>query len=339
MRLTVLKVNQLGDNVIFLPVVQWLLRVLPDTEMTIVTSPVAAPLYEQCTPGVRVLTADTKKFNDSWKHPLNLIEHHHLVRNSKPDACLLANDQGNVAHLLAWISGAKIRVGPRESKCKARPLLSHQISLNLADHVAVQNWQLARGLLDALGVNSPNMPAVPPAPDVSAMGVTTRPDKPFVLIHPGASREYKRWPLVRFVELANLLAASINVRFITQGDAAERQLSPAVLRVNPGPLNDFFALMKQASLFIGNNSGPMNIASVCEVPGLIFNGPSADHWLPMWHQENFMILRDPTLACQPCDKGMAPMNRCTNEAEPMACMMRVSVAEAHRIVCERLGSK
>lgn len=336
MRLTVLKVNQLGDNVIFLPVVQWLLRVLPDTEMTIVTSPVAAPLYKRCTHGVRVISADTKTFNDAWKNPKRLLEFHRLIRATKPDACLLANDQGNVAHLLAWTSGAIIRVGPGESKCKARPLLSHQISLNLADNVAVQNWQLARGLLDALRINSANMPAAPPAPDVSAMGVTSRPEKPFVLIHPGASREYKRWPLERFVELANLLAPMIEVRFFTQGDAAELQLSPAVRRMNPGALDDFFALMKQASLFIGNNSGPMNIASVCEVPGLIFNGPSADHWSPMWHREKFTILRDPALACQPCDKDIAPMNRCTNKAEPMACMKRVSVDEAFRMALLKL---
>lgn len=336
MRLTVLKVNQLGDNVIFLPVVQWLQRLLPDTQMTIVTSPVAAPLYERCTPGVRVLTADTKIFNGSWKHPFKLLEFHRLIRASNPDACLLANDQGNVAHLLAWTSSAKIRVGPRESKCKLRSLLSHQVPLNVTDPVAVQNWCLAKGLLESLGINSTAMPAEPPAPDISAMGITSRPDQPFVLIHPGASREYKRWPLERFVELANLLAASIEVRFFTQGDAAEQKLCPAVRRIKPGALDDFFTLMKQASLFIGNNSGPMNIASVCEVPGLIFNGPSADHWLPMWHQENFMILRDPTLACQPCDKGMTPMNRCTNETEPMACMKRITVAEAFRMALRKL---
>ncbi len=337
MRLTVLKVNQLGDNVIFLPVVQWLQRLLPDTEMTIVTSPVAAPLYEKCTPGVRVLTADTKTFNGSWKHPLKLLEFYRLIRSTKPDACLLANDQGNVAHLLAWLSGAGVRVGPRESKCKLRPLLSHKVPLNLTDPVAVQNWHLARALLETLEVNCSAMPATPPAPDVSALGVTSRPDQPFVLIHPGASREYKRWPRERFVELANLLAATIEIRFITQGVAEEQRLSPAIRQIKLGRLEDFFALMKQASLFIGNNSGPMNIASVCEVPGIIFNGPSADHWLPMWHREKFLILRDPALSCQPCDKGMAPMNRCTNEAEPMACMRRISVESAERITLERLG--
>lgn len=336
MRLTVLKVNQLGDNVIFLPVVQWLQRMLPETEMTIVTSPVAAPLYEKCTPGVRVLTVDTKIFNGSWKHPLKLLEFHRLIRTTKPDACLLANDQGNVANLLAWMSGAKIRVGPRESKCKLRPLLSRQVPLNLTDPVAVQNWHLAWGLLDELGVRTGAMPVASPAPDVSALGVASRPEKPFVLIHPGASREYKRWPLERFVELANLLADSIEVRFFAQGDAAEQQLSSAVRQIKPGPLEDFFALMKQTSLFIGNNSGPMNIASVCEVPGLIFNGPSADHWLPMWHQEKFTILRDPSLACQPCDRIDGPVNRCTNSAEPMACMKRVSVDEAFHIALQKL---
>lgn len=337
MRLTVLKVNQLGDNVIFLPVVQWLQRLLPDAALTIVTSPLAAPLYEKCTPGVRVLTADTKTFNGAWKHPMRLLEFHRLIRETKPDVCLLANDQGNVAHLLSWTSGAKIRVGSRESKCKLRPLLSSKVPLNLADPVAVQNWHLARELLVELGVNSGAMPFAPPVPDVSALCIASRPDRPFVLIHPGGSRAYQRWPMERFVELANLLADSIEVRFFSQGDAAERQLSPAVLKISAGPLEDFFALMKQAAFFVGNNSGPMHIASVCGVPGLIFKGPSADHWLPMWNGEKFTILRDPSLACQPCDRCDGPMNRCTNTAEPMACMNRIKVDQAHRIICGRLG--
>src|SRR5262249_55527723 len=151
----------------------------------------------------------------------------HMVRGIKPDVCLLANDQGNVAHLLAWMSGAKIRVGPRDSDCKLRPLLSHQVPLVLADPIALQNWHLATALLRAIGVDD-NAPDRVPAPDVSAMRSNSAWPNRFVLIHPGASRAYKRWPLPRFVELANRLCDHVTVGFVPQDDAAEEQLDSRV---------------------------------------------------------------------------------------------------------------
>jgi ADP-heptose:LPS heptosyltransferase len=337
MRLLIFKVNQLGDNIVFLPVVQWLEKLLPGTAITLLTSPVAAPLYGNCARSVHVIQEPTAGFNGAWKSPRELLRLRRVVRAVKPDACFVANDQGNVAHLLARLSGAKIRVGPRESRCRLRALLSHQVPLRLADPVALQNWRIAAALLDAVGADRGAMPDAPPAPDVSALIAPGSADKPFVLIHPGASRAYQRWFIERYVELANRLAAKIDVRFVSQNEAAEAALDPRVQRVGTGSLQAFFGIMSQAALFIGNNSGPMHIASVCGVPGVIFIGPSAHHWRPMWHAERFTLLRDPSLACQPCDADIAPVNHCTNTSEPMACMKRVSVDEAHRVVCGRLG--
>src|SRR5262245_17467722 len=102
MRLLIFKVNQLGDNVVFLPVAQWLEKFLPGSKITILTSPTAAPLYESCAPNLRVLAEPTSEFNGAWKHPVTLVRLRRLVRECRPDACLVANDQSSVAHLLAW---------------------------------------------------------------------------------------------------------------------------------------------------------------------------------------------------------------------------------------------
>lgn len=338
MRLLIFKINQLGDNIVFLPVVQWLEKTLPDAVITLLTSPVAAPLYEHCAKRVRVIEQPTAEFNRAWKSPRSLLRLRRIVRDIKPDACLVANDQGNVAHLLAWLSGARTRVGPRASGCKLRSLLSHQVPLNLADPIALQNWRIAAALLDAIGADRTNMPEHPPVPDITSLKITRAVDKPFVLIHPGGSRAYQRWFLDRFVELANRLVPQVEVRFILQNEPAESALDSRVQRISIGALPSFFEIMSQAALFIGNNSGPMHIASACGTPGVIFIGPSAHHWRPMWHEDRFTLLRDPLLACQPCDKVTGPVNLCTNETEPMACMKRVSVDEAWRVVLKKLSA-
>lgn len=337
MRLLIFKVNQLGDNLVFLPAAQWLEKLLPGAEITIATSPLAAPLYHHCLPRAKVIEFPTAQFNAAWKRPWTLLSLSRQARRLKPDACLVANDQGNVAHLLARASGAGIRVGPRESQCRLRWLLSHQVPLDLAEPVALQNWRLARAMLDALDVDASAMPHDPPAPDVSALTASAPSEKDFVLVHPGASRAYHRWFIERYVELANKLARQIEVRFVLQGDPAESNLDARVQRVSPGSLKSFFELMSGARLFIGSNSGPMHVASVCGVPGVIFAGPSASNWNPMWHLDDFALLRDATLACQPCDQPSGPVHRCHNADEPMACMKRVSVDDAHQAARRKLG--
>ncbi len=332
MRLLIFKVNQLGDNVVFLPVVQWLAKVLPKAEITVFTSPVAAPLYEKGTPGVKVETFATKDFNGAWKKPAKLFRLRQCVRQIKPDACFVAQDQGNVAHLLAWMSGAKHRIGTHLPHCRLGPLLTHRTERQITEPVAFQNWQIAAAMLDSLGVARDTMPTYPPVPDLSCFRNPSATTEPFILIHPGAARAYSRWPAERYVELANRLSEEMRVRYVLQNEAAESALLDRVTAIKPDSLEEFISIVSQASFFIGNNSGPMHIVSCFGIPSVVFNGPASPNWKPMWHLDQFTIVQDKTLACQPCDTINGPINHCTNPDEPMACMKRWSVEAVIQMV-------
>ncbi len=323
MTVLISKVNQLGDNVVFLPVVQELRRMFPGMRIVVATSPVARDLYTRCVPGAEVITRRTAEFNGAWRRPWHLLSLAAEWRAFKPDAVLLGDDQGNVAHALAWASGAKLRVGPKIESIQTGRLLNHRVPLDLSLLVARQNWTIAGQFVALLGGTLPeNMPA----PDLSGLVQGTA-GGPEIVIHAGASRAYKRWPMDRYVELANLLAKSHQVTWVEQGEEAVG-LERTVSRFKPGDLGAFITLLAGARLFIGNNSGPMNIASALGTPGLIFNGPSTANWNPAWHAERFTLLTDAALACQPCDKLSHPVDVCQNTAEPMACMRRWSVEMA-----------
>ncbi len=331
MTLLIFKVNQLGDNVVYLPVVQSLVMAFPEWRIVVVTSPTAARLYEVCCPEVEVLTYATADFNRAWRHPWMLWRLWQEIRAFKPNACLLGDDQGSVAHLLAGGSGARAKAGPQTSRVKLNSLLNFREPPEGAEHVAMHNWRIAQALMRHLKL--PVLPEEMPAPDLSAFG---RGEHGAVVMHAGASRAYKRWPLERFTELANRLSAHHVVTWFEQGEAADALLKPEVRRVKPGSLDDLVRVMAGARHFIGNNSGPMNIASALGVPGTIFNGPSTPNWDPPWHADGFDILRDPKLACQPCDLLSHPVNACQNKEHPMACMDRWSVDEVHRRIETRL---
>ncbi len=322
MTVLISKVNQLGDNVVFLPVVQELRRLFPELRLVVATSPVARDLYTRCVPGAKVIIQPTAKFNGAWKRPWHLLSLAAGWRAFKPDAVLLGDDQGNVAHALAWASGAMLRVGPKIDSIRANRLLTHRVPLDLSLLVAQQNWGIAGQLATLLGGT---LPEVIPPPDLTGLIKSTARSTDIV-IHAGASRAYKRWPLERYVRLANLLAKDHRVTWIEQ--EVQDGLLPDVDLFKPGDLGAFISMLAGARLFIGNNSGPMNIASALGVPGLIFNGPSTPNWNPAWHAERFVLLSDPALACQPCDKLTHPVNACQNMVEPMACMNRWSVETA-----------
>ena len=319
MTLLVFKVNQLGDNVVFLPVVQSLVAAHPDWRIVVLTSPMAARLYEVCCPQVELRVFETAQFNGAWRNPWRLARMVAELRDLKPDACLLGDDQGNVAHLLARLSGAKLCVGPQTPHVRLNFLIPYRVGVNESFSVAAHNWLIAGSKFE--------LPEVMPAPDLSAFG---RDASGAIVIHAGASREYQRWPLKHFVELANRLAETHAVRWIVQGD--EVGLSPEVQRVKTDSLDELVRVIAGAKLFVGNNSGPMHIAAACSTPGVILIGPSSPRWDPVWHRERFDLLREPRLSCQPCDSATKPANRCLNTQAPMACLNRWSVDAVHERV-------
>ncbi len=323
MNLLILKVNQLGDNVVFLPVVQTLRRLVPDWRITLFTSPVAAPLYAADLAPEQVVTIPTGEFNRAWKRPWKLPPLWQTAWGTRADATLVANDQSNVAHLLALLCGGKVRVGVRRDYIKVPGSLTHPTSVPAKMAAARMNWVLAGRLLEAFGESG--WPEEPPLPKLNHLAGAEKPCRRKVVIHSGGSIEIKRWFAERFVELANRLVADCEVVWIAQGEKAERALSAGVKVVQPGSLESFVQLLASANLFVGNNSGPMNLAVALGCPGVIINGPSSFIWDPFWHPERYLMLRDRSLPCLPCDSEIQPAVGCLNLENPMGCMKAWSV--------------
>ena len=329
MKLAIFKVNQLGDNVVFLPIVQTLRRLRPEWKLFVFTSPVAAELFSADLPPTQMLAMPTREFNGAWKHPLTLLRLSARARRENFDASLLANDQGNVAHFLARLAGGKVRVGAQPDFIKVSGGVTKIIALPPELKIAQANRELARALVRRIGGDVP-WPETPPSPDLSHLAAGASPREGRIVIHPGASLAYKRWPPERFAALANRLAEKFEVLWIEQPELPAPDLTRAVTRVTPATLASFVRTMRTATLFIGNNSGPMNIASALGCPSVIISGPSHPVWDPMWFPERCLIFRDEALACLPCDSPERPVLTCQNAAAPMACMARWTVDEVHR---------
>lgn len=128
---------------------------------------------------------------------------------------------------------------------------------------------------------------------------------PFFVLHPGAGSPKKVWPPERMVEISRRLEAlglySVVVEGPADGEAVE-----AFSAVHRGeelflrcpPLRRLAAILSEASLYLGNDSGISHLAASVGTPTLVLFGPTDPAlWSPRGPRVRWLWGRAP---CAPC---------------------------------------
>ncbi|TLD70892.1 glycosyltransferase family 9 protein [Phragmitibacter flavus] len=318
----VFKVNQIGDAICFLPVLQKLLASKGVGSIHLWTTPAAAPILA-CDPSIQVHTLPLPAFNGAWKNPLRFFQIVKTTTHARPDACLLDWDQGNVAHLAAAMSGATHVIGGTNPNVRLNGRLRYRSVPQPDTRTPQWCWDIGRLFADVV-LKEP-WEATPPMPDLSHLtgpthSICRTPHSP-VLIHPGASREYQRWPIGRYLELASLLVKSHPVTMVQPRELPPIEVPLGVSMIAPTTLAQLATAIASSSLFIGNNSGPMNFAIALGIPSVVPWGPTAPNWAAQWHPERHLSLIRKELPCIGCDTRNKD-SQCHNDQELHACMRR-----------------
>lgn len=324
MHLAFFKASHLGDNLVFLPVVQEWRRRRPAWKLTVLTAPHTAALYSSDVAAEDLLTAAPEELKFAWRRPWLFARWAARLRARRIGASLVSYDQTSVVHGLARLAGGPIRVGAAGLEVRLRGTMTREVPAPPAGSAAQWNWEMARALAEETGA-ADDWPAEPVAPDLSHLtgGVPRCAGR--VVIHAGSKQAYTRWPLDRYAELAGRLAREHEVWWIDAPENRGVTLAAGVTRRASPDLPTLVQLLAGAALFVGNNSGPMHLADALGTPAVIVCGPSSPIWDPTWHRDRIQLLRTPHLACLPCDRGIFAANQCAHATEPLACMTRWSV--------------
>jgi ADP-heptose:LPS heptosyltransferase len=110
-----------------------------------------------------------------------------------------------------------------------------------------------------------------------------------VVIHPGAGKPEKCWPVERFLALAERLKKSGREVRVLLGEAELEKWPSASLekiaRVadvrKPATYLDLLDEIAQASHFVGNDSGPGHLAGMLGVPTVSLFGTASPRWRPI----------------------------------------------------------
>lgn len=164
--------------------------------------------------------------------------------------------------------------------------------------------------------------------------------KVLTAICPTARWQSKRWPAASFAALADILTRRCNAGIVLLGGPSETETAAEVAaHMTQKHLNlcgrislmELAALLERASLFVGNDSGTMHLASATRTPTVALFGPT-DPARTGPYNPRARVLRS-HLECMPCFKRTCGHLRCMQELSPLR------VAEACREILSQSGAR
>ena len=170
-------------------------------------------------------------------------------------------------------------------------------------------------------------------PEIAARIQQTLGTSKYVVLHPGAVMQTKRWDAARFAAVARELSARGFTIVVTAGPGEEAsagnvaQVGGSICMFNLG-ITELAELIRGAGLYIGNDSGPMHLAAAVGTPTVAVWGSSdSRRWRP-WKVDHRVVQN--AFECNPC-----PGYRCGVADSPL-CIESVTVDQVRGAVRELL---
>jgi len=158
----------------------------------------------------------------------------------------------------------------------------------------------------------------------------------------GPGMDFKRWPIDRFIQLADRIALEMGrVTFILTGTATEQPLIREFKRVyrgrvvdasDAGTIGHTAAILKRTLFLVSNDTGVMHLGAALGVPTVGLFGPTSPaHWSPVGQYATAVY--DTAVECSPCVNNYQNYmpSRCVN-AEHGRCMRDIGVGSVMNAV-------
>jgi predicted lipopolysaccharide heptosyltransferase III len=334
-RVLFIRLRNLGEAVLDTASLRALKRWRPDLQLTTLVEAIYTDLYA-ADPDIEALPLERRQ-SDKRSSVLSRLDIIREIRSRK-FAAVVNLHGGPTSAQLTFASGAPDRIGaahfrhsyaythrvpPEEIPGRDRQSL-HTVEAQFA-------WFRWLGLPD----ERPGPTGLFVAPQMRASAqaklraAEINPEARYAVLAPTNEFYTKRWLPERFAAIADQLSLQGWQVVLTGAPTAEQRaqlhsVSQAsrhyLAQLSSLGIGELTALIADAGLFVGNDSGPAHIAAAVQTPLVVLFGPASSvRWRP-WHSAPAEIVQN-YFPCNPC-----AMYRCEAFDEP-ECIRSISVAQ------------
>jgi lipopolysaccharide heptosyltransferase II len=138
------------------------------------------------------------------------------------------------------------------------------------------------------------------------------PDRPWILLHPGASAASRRYPAAHWAHVVRLLAQELQLPLVLTGSADESELVdgiqfasavPAISLAGRLALGELGAALRLAAVAVTNNTGPAHMAAAVGTPVVDLYALTNPQHTP-WNVRSRVLFHD--VPCRFCYKSTCP---------------------------------
>ena len=281
-RVLICRLSAIGDCVHTIPLAVKVKELWPDCKLTWIVDCAAAQLLQPHSAIDEVIKIERHWVKNSklWKSLRRELQARKF--------CLALDPQGLIkSSMLAWLSGAKTRVGFDYSHGRElAPMLVNRRVSRTARHMVDTYLEL----LSPWEATSPGraefrMPTYAAAEQVPTIlqnsGLESH--EKFICIAPGAGWATKLWPVDRFAAVASYVNSTHDLRtLILWGGDSERVLAEEIAKLSDGAatvaprtsLTELAEVARQSKLFIAGDTGPLHIAAAVGTRCIGLFGPT-----------------------------------------------------------------
>jgi lipopolysaccharide heptosyltransferase I len=291
MRILIVKLGSIGDIVHTLPALAAMRRALPDSDISWVVERRTSEILKDNPLLDRLIEVDTKALRRGLMSGETLRAPRQQLRLLRASAFDLALDfQGLLkSSLAARLSRAQRVYGFARDALRepASRFLVHQtVPIPAGLHVIRKNLTLVRSALNIpVPEDSSNFEfpiAVNSTHEIEAAEAAQDTDSGYAILNPGGGWPTKLWSTDKFGALADQLWNRFGLHSLVTYGPGEAGLAEQVLAASSSgkaravclSLKGFFALAKNAQIYVGGDTGPTHLALAARTPVVGLFGPT-----------------------------------------------------------------
>jgi heptosyltransferase III len=349
-RILIIRPDHIGDVLLTTPAIDVLRHAFPDGYLAALVGPWSAEVIRRGPPVDALRTCEFPGFirrSRGWiGAPYVQLRRARELRRKRFDVAVIARPDHWWGALLAALAGIPHRVGFKVPECA--PFLTEAVDQPSGAHTAELSLLLARRVCELAGLGAPLRSLMPvfTISDEERLqaraaidGCDTAGDGPLLVLHPGAGTTLKLWPAERWARTLDLVRERWDARTLIVSSSTDEPIVAAIRRFARGPhrwlttdqgLGYLAAILAQADVVIGSDSGPLHLAAAVGARTVRLYGPTDPALFGPWPPSERHIALRALVPCSPCGFVSAPP--CGDVVNP-----RCLLEQTPEDICESVG--